>query len=396
MKILASFFILLYLFAGNCSFAAEAYENYLKELLKKSKKLQSAALVKEEYDLKKEISIRPYDPVLEIERGRFASGSYDESDPWRVSVGWKLRMPKAGERLREISRKYLRYSKALYGLEKAEFIKNMNLLYTEWVYEELLYDLLSQERSLANKLAQIAKKRFINGAAKGVEASFLELAAKAVDSSMALQKIRKKEAYDRMIAFSAADVRPVLKPRFLYETKSKFSARKSVDPVVRILELKEAIYTEKAGYEDILIKDFETRIEYENESGQEIYRVTFSVKIPLFSYKREEAALERIEAKRSIFDKEARSKEVSMRLSYIVSSIDELKKALKLENRLLKEQRELLKRYEEGYEIAKSSLMEILSLKNDLVKTQRRILDIKKRFNDLVIEMNFLKGEYDG
>ena len=59
------------------------------------------------------------------------------------------------------------------------------------------------------------------------------------------------------------------------------------------------------------------------------------------------------------------------------------------------EDSELLKMFEEGYKIANINLLELQDIKNKVIETKERLIQIKTALNQNAIITNYMQGNYN-
>jgi outer membrane protein TolC len=94
-------------------------------------------------------------------------------------------------------------------------------------------------------------------------------------------------------------------------------------------------------------------------------------------------------------DNEQLSITVYSQKKMIKAAIRELSSQYYALRSLQKEQQELTNLLQEGYEIAKGSLFQLMTAKNKLIQTRKALLQTQKMINTQKIALRFLQGDYN-
>ena len=82
-------------------------------------------------------------------------------------------------------------------------------------------------------------------------------------------------------------------------------------------------------------------------------------------------------------------------LNKTVRLINKLTALQKSTQALINAQQELLLMYEDGYKIANINLVELQLIKNQMIRTQEKLIDINRQKENNIIEYNYLTGAYN-
>ena len=179
---------------------------------------------------------------------------------------------------------------------------------------------------------------------------------------------------------------------FLY---SDVTVQKLHNAKLQLLQQKSTLFLRQAKLSATAIKQIDMVAEYEKEPDQDIIRAGIAFTLPLFNQNREQEKLYLIKAQKAQKEYEALYRAWQLQLHSLQKETSNIKKQLAILKRLQKEQQEILKLYLQSYAINKTSLLEILKLKNELLDTQREYYKNMMQLNFNVIQLRYLQGEYD-
>jgi cobalt-zinc-cadmium efflux system outer membrane protein len=117
--------------------------------------------------------------------------------------------------------------------------------------------------------------------------------------------------------------------------------------------------------------------------------------LAFFNTKSQEKAISRLEAQKSellLQNEKARLNIETIKFQKEMTSL----KSLKRQNeKILQAELELLKMFEEGYKIANINLLELQDIKNKVIETKERLIQIKTALDQNAIYANYMQGNYN-
>jgi outer membrane protein TolC len=366
------------------------FEEFKKEAINNSNTLKSeklsVLLAKKRADFSQSIQ----NPTVEVEESRF-----DDERGWRVALSQPIRFLGVKSDLNSLNSAKIEEAKANFLLTKALYKKNLEILYSEYVYEKGLQTLINRELKLANHLESITKQRFKNGVGTKAKLMMATLEKEDIKNRLLAQKDITLKKFLNLLRFANLENIEDLDANFIYDFSTATKESNSSNPSMIKLEKQRQRTLLKSKSLNHAIKSFDLFGEYEDEPDGDIGRVGVALAIPLFKQNSKEAELAQIESTKISLIQKSKEIEQKVQTRYLKSSILNLKQQyLSLKEQQNREQ-QLLKLFEEGYKISKGSLLELIEVKNRLIQTRQRTLLVQKEANIKQIELNFIEGRYN-
>jgi len=387
--------IIVLLLASSLTLSAMSYKSFKKHVLKNSKILQSKQLSVQAVQEESNILLRPSNPNLELEGSHFDPDLSRNAYGYSVGISQNIR---TGSYFKSLQNKadanrQLAYTYMTQG--RAAFIRELETLYTNYVYQEKLLTLLHREYSLSKRISSIVKEQYQNGSQTKVEYLKTKTQALTVKTEIFQTEQKVQSIYYALLGLAGINKKVSLQKTFIYPVSSRINKSSKASPSQKILEAKAKVYESDLQVNNRVLKSFNLKAGIEKEPDQSILRIGVSIPLPFFDQNREERALAMIKMQQAKLDQEQLllSQETQKKaLHHSIRSLSEQYHTLKNAEAQLKELMGLL---EEGYRIAKGSLFELLETKNKLIQTRKMILETQKELNTQRITLNYLKGKYN-
>ncbi len=382
MKSLFTVFLL------SLSLFAISFEEFRDKAMQKSFLLQKSQLQIQKNILQREKSLRKSNPEFE---GNIAK--YGLEDGFELTVKLPYRLDSFLHDLKASLQKNILVAKYQKALAKKEFVKGIETLYTKYIYQMRKTANIKQEISIQHRLLSIAKEKYRKGFGKKIDILKIESKLLTLSHSLYEQKQKAQKALYELYKFAALEY-PIDGDKFLYSFDD-FKLTKIDRLFIQQLDMQKSLSLAQSEVYRHNLQNIDLVLNYEKEPESEIVRAGISFAFPLFK-KEQERRIALLNAKEMEAKKEAVQKaleiyksELQKRFVLLQNRAEALQKArTKLQN--------LLHLYEESYRIDRSSLLDLISAKDELIATQNALLKILYEVNILVIEANYLKGnEHD-
>ncbi|BCD68162.1 TolC family protein [Nitratiruptor sp. YY09-18] len=360
------------------AFKQEALEHFPKLLQQKGK----IAIAKENQAK----LLRPLNPQLEILGSRYEDGSGFET-----TLQIPYRLPDYMRDLKKRAVSEVEVQKAYEYVLKARFRKNLELLYTRYVYHNKLLAPIHAEIAIYKRLLAIAKNKYAKGYGKYIDvlklqAKLLMLQKKVLDREneavKALTKLKKYAGLDRKIEPGS----------FLY-TKYTLSGKIN-PPEFNWNAKKQKQYAYLAKEQSHTIKNINFTINYEKEPSSGIVRAGLSIPLPINKPK-QEVAIAKMKAQNAALELQLLKNRYAVELGGLQKQVQMIQKSLDLLQKTKKKQKKLLDLYIASYKIDQSTLLDILDAQEAYISIEKEI--VKKLFllNLNQIQINYIKGQYN-
>ncbi len=372
-----------------------SYPQFKQSVLRHSKILQSKRLSLSAAQQENKILLRTENPTLGLEASQFNPEIGDNRFGYRAAASQSIRTGGFYGALEQKAQAQALLQQAYFSQGRSGFIKELERLYTQYVYQDRLVTLLKEEYTISQRVATIAKTRYESGAESRVQYIQAKTDAMMVKTNILSAKRTAKSTYYQMLGLSGLNREVTLQKKFIYPLSSTITGSGGNSPLSNILSAQKENFASEVEINDRSFKSYSLLGELEKEPDQSIARIGISVPIPLFNQNREEKALATIKMRQAELDQEYLQANETMQREALAYSIHELSTQYQSLKVLEKEQKELMELFEEGYRISKGSLLDLMLTKQKLVNTWKSLLSTHKMVNDQRIELNYLQGKYN-
>jgi len=387
--------IIMLFFTLSLTLFGMSYTKFKKHTLKYSKVLQSQNLSLQTTVQENNILLRTANPTLNLEASRFDPDFSSSNFGYSVSASQTIRTGNYLDGLRDKAYASTLLSKAYVVQGKARYIKTLERLYTEYVYQSKLLSLLQQEQTLSNRVTHMVKERYENGSENKVAYLQAKTETLVLKTQMHTTKQQVETLYYQLLAIAGFNKKVSLEKKFIYSVSHQTKESSKFSPKEQIVLAKEKLYASQMRMNESSFQSYEISTGIEQEPDQSILRLGISIPLSLHHDKREERTLARLKIQQLKLDNEQLSIDIQSQKQMLKASIKELSLQYNALKMLQKDQQSLTTLLKEGYQIAQGSLFQLMNAKNRLIQTRKSLLQIQKKINDQKIELRFLQGDYN-
>ena len=372
---------------------AQNFESFLQESLQKSPLLQTNALRLKQATQNAELTTRYKNPTLSVEASNFSPDLGNSEAGFRAALSQPLRLWGVSGAREDLAAAQTQETQADVKLSRASFVSRLSSLYSAYKRAVGAEALAKEELAIAKNIAAISKERYENGTIAKVRYIQAQLDVKRVQNSVAQAKVNKTTAYYRLMGFRGLSDEVALDTDYQFSLSKESTIAKNAQIERSRAAAKSA--TANAELNANKLEWVNLYGEFEQEPDQSIARVGVDIPLVIFNTKSQEKQIAKLEADRVELLTQNLQEQLNFKLRELENSIDTLSEVQKTSEELLASQKELLGMYEEGYKIANINLLELQTIKNQLIQTKENLLNItlKKELN--IIEHNYLTGTYN-
>lgn len=372
-----------------------SYAKFKKHIEKNSKVLKSQQLSLEVNRQENNIFLRTQNPTLGLEAARYNLDFTDSEYGYTISVSQTIR---PGNYLRGLQDKanasnLLQQAYVLEG--KAGYMKTLEGLYTEYVYQSKLLSLLRQEYALSNKVTGIVEERYKSGSENKVAYLQAKTDTLALKTQIHTTKQQMDSLYYQLLAIAGFREKVSLDKEFIYSVSSQTKSVSSVSFKEKILTAKEKILASQMRMNESSFNNYKLSAGIEQEPDQSILRFGISIPLAVQHNKEEEKALARLKMQQLELDNAQLKLDLNSQKKMLKASIRELSQQYHSLKTLKAEQEALSALLLEGYKIAQGSIFVMMNAKNKLIQTQKSLLQTQAMINNKKIELRFIQGQYN-
>ena len=373
---------------------AQDFENFKEDALQNSPYLQANSLKVQSAQAVSKITTRYKNPTLGLEASQFSqNGVSSNKSGYRVELTQPLRLWGVGDDRENLAQSQQQSAQTSVSLSRAAFIRNLSLRFVAYKRLVTLKDLALEELAISQKIAAISKARFENGTIARVKYLQAKLDVKRINNSVDTLDLTKTDAYYNLLAFAG------LKQQRAIGTDYSFTLQKDnktmSSPELAFLAAEKKVATAKAELNANKLEWVNMRAEFEKEPDQDIYRVGVNIPLVVFNTKKEEKQIAKLQAQTKAFLYEQKESANNFTLKKIVRLIEKLTALQKSTQELQASQNALLLMYEDGYKIANINLIELQLIKNQMISTKEKLIEIQTQKEKNIIGYNYLTGAYN-
>jgi len=332
---------------------------------------------------------------LGVEVGRFEPEFTDASYGYSISATQTIRTQGYMDALQSNTLAQTELSKAQIKNARATYIKTLEDLYTDYVYQSKLLGILQEEHRLSLKMANTVKERYQNGSESKVAYLQAKTQTLALKTQIHSTKKQKQTLYYQLLAMGGFSKKISLSKKFIYPVPEKYKQSKKQSAKEKILLAKHRLFTSQLRMKENHFESYNITAGIEKEPEQSILRLGISLTLPLRHNKEEEKALARIKMQTAELDRGQLHLDIRSKKQMYKSALKELSSQYHALTLLKKEQLSLTKLLQEGYTIAQGRLLELMIAKNALIQTKKSLLLSQKELNLTRISLRLLQGHYD-
>ncbi|MCK4737362.1 MAG: TolC family protein [Sulfurimonas sp.] len=375
------------------SLMADSFDNFLQMAMEKSPYLASSALSLQQAKQQSSIITRYKNPSLELEYSRFEPDAGSSDGGFRASYNQPVRLWGVEDDYKRFSTSILQNENAFYIQKRASFIRDISILFTLYAEKKMLVNLGVEELEIAEKIYNISKTRYEVGTISQGVMLQSQVAFEMIQIHTENLSLEVTQKYYDLLkqAGITQEIHIDIEHDFVMQTASNDKQ----NPTLAILKSQkakalseEAVYSNKVEWMDVYA-------EYESEPEEEIARVGVNIPLAIFNTNAQEKQISRLEAKKTdllIKNEDTQLSIESRRLKQQKEALFSLKDK---NTNILKIELKLLEMFEEGYKIANINLLELQDVKNKVIQTKERIIEIKTALNQNAIYTNYIQGNYN-
>lgn len=372
-----------------------SYEKFKKYTLKNSKILKSQTLSLQTTEQENNILLRTANPTLNLEVLNYNENAGRNDVEYAAGISQTIRTGSYMNGLQSKAYASSLLSKAFRTQGRAGYIKTLEGLYTQYVYQSKMLLLLQEEYRLSRRVTNIAKERYQSGSENRVAYLQAKTETTSLKTQMYTTKQQLSTLYYQLLAIAGLDKKISLDKKFIYSVSSRTKSTSKLSPEQQVLKAKEELYQSDYTMNQSALRNYSLYAGIEKEPDQSVLRVGLNIPLAIHNDRSEERMLAKLKMQQTRLDAEQLSINVRSQKQMIKAAISEFSQQYHALKTLQREQQELAALLQEGYKIAKGSLFQLMSAKTKLIQTRKALLQTQKMINDQKIALRFLQGDYN-
>jgi len=371
---------------------AQSFLDFKEEALKKSPYLKANQLMLHKTKEENRINLRYKNPTLGLELSQFSQKPTDtKENGYRVALTQPLRLWGISSDKDALNKAQTALAQKSIYRNRALFIRDLSLYYLNYKRLAHLQELRTQEIAIAKKITDISKERFESGTIARVKYIQAKLDLQRTQNRLDELEVARLNSLYELLGFSG-----IKEEREIQSTHAFVLHKTSTEsPDIKLLNAQKELNIAKAKLNSNQLEWIALRAEYEKEPDQDIYRVGVNIPLVIFNSKQEEQKIAKIQTKRTALLVEQKEHSNAVELQKTLHLLQKLTTLQQSTKALKNAQNELLIMYEDGYKIANIDLIELQLIKNQMIGTQQKLIELKIQKEQYIVHYNYLTGAHN-
>jgi cobalt-zinc-cadmium efflux system outer membrane protein len=371
--------------------SADSFELFLQKAVQNSPYLKASTLNIEIEKQERNKLLRYENPSLGLDYSRFDPDVGSDDDGYSVSISQPIRLWGVTKDKKVLSSLKIEGADIKQKREKAVFIRDISLAFTQYTQLNMLFNLSKDEQKIADKIYDIAHARFSAGTIAKKE--MLQARSSKQMSAIETQSLELQElqAYYELLKFAgiSEDIELSINHDF------KVISTKNKNPDLLLLQNQKNNSLAQATLASHKVEWINLNANFEKEYEQDISSLGIALPLAVFDTKSQEKKIAKLKAKQAEHLIENEERNLILSLKRLEIEREKLL-LLKAQNKnIIKTQEHLLNMFEEGYKISKSNLLELQDVKNRVIESKKRLIFITTKLNQNAINTNYMQGAYN-
>jgi len=375
------------------SLFGQNFDEFLDNAIKNSPYLKASNLGIEQAKESGDTLTRYANPTLVLEATNFRLNDGSNDMGYRANYSQPIRLWGIGDAKENLSIAMNNSAKSLYSLKKARFTRDISLLYTIYANQKRVLNLGYEELLIAKSIYNISKERNKAGTISQGETLQAQVDFEIVEVRINNLELTTQESYFNLLR--GAGISQKIDLEYMHSFTLNQDFVNISNPDIEYLKKSKQKSLAEAEVNSNAIEWISLSAGYQTKPGRDVFRIATSIPLAFFNTKSQEKQISQIKAKKAQLLNKNEDSKLKMEILRLTTQRDLLLK-LKAQNQItLKTQTKLLKMFKEGYKIASVNLLQLQSIKNNLMKTKKNIININSALDKNAINSNYIAGAYN-
>ncbi len=377
-----------------CTFlGAESFDIFLQKAIQNSPYLESSALAVQQTKEEGDILTRYENPTLELEYSSFKPDIGSSDEGYRVNYSQPIRLWNVADDKRAVASSNIKSANASLAQKRAIFIRDMSISYTLYSQAKMLLGLGDEELQIAKKIYDISVARLQSGTiSKGVKLQ-AQVDFEMSENSKDFLSLNSMQSYYSLLKF--AGVNEEIELDSVYDFTISADVQNINNPELEVFKAQQNQAFREAKLNSNSVEWINLFTELENEPEQDIVRVGLNFPLAIFNDKSQEKRVATLQVSRTELLIKNENSRLNIELKKLQKERQSLFRLSENSEKILSTQLELLKMYEDGYEISNINLLQLQDIKNRVIETKRTLIQIHTALNQNAIYTNYTQGSYN-
>lgn len=377
-----------------CTFlGAESFDIFLQKAIQNSPYLESSALAVKQKKEEGDILTRYENPTLELEYSSFKPDIGSSDEGYRVNYSQPIRLWNVADDKRAVASSNIKSANASLAQKRAIFIRDMSISYTLYSQAKMLLGLGDEELQIAKKIYDISVARLQSGTiSKGLKLQ-AQVDFEMSENSKDFLSLNSMQSYYSLLKF--AGVNEEIELDSVYDFTISADVQNINNPELEVFKAQQNQAFREAKLNSNSVEWINLFTELENEPEQDIVRVGLNFPLAIFNDKSQEKRVATLQVSRTELLIKNENSRLNIELKKLQKERQSLFRLSENSEKILSTQLELLKMYEDGYEISNINLLQLQDIKNRVIETKRTLIQIHTALNQNAIYTNYTQGSYN-
>ncbi len=371
---------------------ALSFEDLLQQSKLESPYLKSYMLDKQKSQSEAEKLSRYANPSLGLSLSRFDPDSGNAESGFGLSMSQKIRLWGVSSDIDNLARSMVDSAEIDEQLALSRFVRDLSRLYVDYKESVLQQNLKREEVDIAREILNISQARYLSGTEPKMSMLRAKIALKSVENSLTEQGLLVEQYRFKLLQFAG------IEQYIDIDTEHRFvvvDGKKIANLELKKLKSMQSRALFRSNLNKNIVDSVELGVEFERESDQDIYRAILVAPLAIFNRKNEEVKIEALKAERFSLLEKNRMITLELQHQYLKQERKKLLELKRDRDSMLKDERDLLKMYEESYRVASSNLLELQEVKNTLIESRKKLIFTEVSLDRNAIDTNYINGEYN-
>ncbi len=273
---------------------SQSFNEFLNDALKNSPYLQSSHLDVAKVKEENSILNRYKNPSLEFELSQFRPDDANNDNGFRANYLQPIQLWGVGRDKNALGQSMIKRAASYYSLNRAEFIRDISLLFTIFMQQKESLILKEEELKIAKKIYEISKSRYHGGTISKGKMLQAQVDYEMVKIDTQSLNIELLENYFELLKIAGSTKEIELD--FTHSFKLRSSSFKTSNPDILYLQTKQKESESTLKRVSHVVEYIDLVAEYESEPQQDIFRVGVSIPLAIFNTKAQEKRLAKLQA----------------------------------------------------------------------------------------------------
>lgn len=365
---------------------AQTFESFLDKAIAQNPYLGASSLQIQQAHHDGNIVQRYGNPTVEVEASKFQN-----QNGYRVAFNQSIRLWGVGMDKAHVAESLSNRAQASIKMQKAQFIKELSLLYIDYAQKQKLLELANIERSIASNITNISQERYNQGSLSKALLMQANVAYAHTEAMVMEQESESAASYLALIEFSG------IPEELVVDSAHPFDLPKDdkENPDILAKESQNSLELAQIQTQSYAVESLGLFGEYEKEPQQNIYRMGISLPLPLFNTKQEEKSLKMLLAQQNSMVVKGDKNRLRIRKKSLANTIQTLRQLILKREENFKNEERLLDTYRDAFAISNINLLELFEIKNRMIQTHKEIITLESERNRSIVEYTYLSGNYN-